>query len=336
MSDDWLYKPFKNINESSIAIYLSQTLIGLDINLRCKIINKYFHTEYSQIDLKNFLSRAETFTSKYPIGFIQSIGSIDKFIRSVCEDVGWIIVEPLMKCCVSCSSIFIDCQKKYYSAQLYYYAQISTKCSVVSFECSFCKTIHYPSYYITNANERFFYENACIERLISFTNETVFETLIFRSLTYDIVFKHASFSNFSNAYNALHDHLKEDNCDRCTLIEKRLTESWFYFNLLIFIKEYFGSLANFKAPYVKDIDFEIDKFQGLFIKNFHSKWLNHTNCGHQNCSVALNIDGNHKVTRLTCLHIDKKIFDQLACKHHTLFKNLIDKAYLKFDTLNFF
>ena len=119
----------------------------------------------------------------------------------------------------------------------------------------------------------------------------MFETLLLKSLTIDIVYKHASFSNFSNAYNSLYENEKKFDQDRSTLIDKRLCECWLYYNLLIFIKEHNGTLSTFNAPYIQDLDEEIKKNHRSFFTHFTKKWMNHKkDCKHPKCSIALNID----------------------------------------------
>ena len=139
---------------------------------------------------------------------------------------------------------------------------------------------------------------------IALSDETVFEMLLLKSLTLDIMYKHASYSNFSNALNALFCNEKEEN-NRNILQHRRLCEAWLYYNLLVFIKEYFGNLLDFNAPYIQDLDMEIRRLNKDFYFHFMNKWMNHIDkkiCKHPKCSIALYIDGDHKITRLTCLH----------------------------------
>ena len=195
-------------------------------------------------------------------------------------------------------------KKTSYSAKIYYFAKQSENCTIVSYMCNFCKIYFYSSYYIESNGIRKFYENSINEKYIAFTNETVFEILLFKSLTMDIIYKHSSYSGFANAHNALFDNQNDDENDRNILIYKRLGECWLYYNLLIFVKEYFGKLSDFKAPFIQDLDSTLTKQEKNFYGHFKKKWLSHSYlkiCEHPKCSSALNIDGNHKVTRLTCL-----------------------------------
>ena len=64
---------------------------------------------------------------------------------------------------------------------------------------------------------------------------------------------------------------KESNKERSPLVDKRLTESWFYFHLLLLHKEYFGTLSEFKAPLVQDLDESIIFNRNLFMENFHKQ-----------------------------------------------------------------
>jgi hypothetical protein len=126
-----------------------------------------------------------------------------------------------------------------------------------------------------------------------------------KGLTNDIIYKHASYSNFSNAYNALFNNKSVNNNERNCLQYKRLCEAWLYYNLLTFIKEENGILFDYNAPFIQDLDSELKRLKDSYYSLFKRKWMNHINgkqCKHPNCSVALNLDGDHKVTRLTCLY----------------------------------
>jgi hypothetical protein len=56
-------------------------------------------------------------------------------------------------------------------------------------------------------------------------------------------------------------------------------------------------------PTIENLDTTITQLIQFLLPTFTKKWSTHK-CKHPNCRVALNIDGNHKVTRLTCLFND--------------------------------
>ena len=103
--------------------------------------------------------------------------------------------------------------------------------------------------------------------------------------------------------NALFENEKKDENCRNVLKHRTLCEAWLYFNLLIFMKEFKGKLSEYNAPFLQDLDLELRRLNSDYYAHFKNKWMNHSkNCKHPKCSVALNIDGNHKFTRLTCLY----------------------------------
>ena len=312
---EFIYKPFQNINECSLAMYINKKYEALEEKIRFSLINSYFKTTYEDNEIRNFLGRVVVYKSKFPFDFVEKLDTIDicleKLIKPICNNSN-IFIKSSQTTCILCGKSLEHGKEKRYIAQLYYHGKCSTQCNQISIQCFACSTTYYLSYYTTKDGIRKFYENVIEQKFIAFTQESVFEVLLLKSLTSDIVFKHASFSGFTNSYNALFEHDKLSDDDRSKLIDKRLCESWFYYNLLKFRISYYKTLLNFEAPNVEDLDEEIVKHHDLFSSYFLKKWLNHK-CMHPKCSTALNIDGNHKVTRLTCLHVEKVFLAEINC-----------------------
>jgi len=306
-------RPFSSINDCCIAIYIKAKYSVSGNDEFCyRMINKFLKTHYDIQDFVNFFGRIQVYKDRLPVDFLTKVEEIDKRLEYIAGSEV-INIHPPFSNCLFCQN---QCEKiTSYSAKIYFFSKKPQNCSIVSNTCLSCKIIHFPSYYILNNGFRKFYEDSLSQKFISFSNETVFEILIFKSLTLDILYKHASYSNFSNAYNSLFENQNENSNDRNVLIYKRLSECWLYFHLLTFIKELNGKLSDFNAPLIQDLDTELRNHDKLYYSHFKSKWLNHVRfgiCKHDKCSFALNIDGNHKVTRLTCL------YDKFLKKSHEI------------------
>ncbi len=73
---------------------------------------------------------------------------------------------------------------------------------------------------------------------------------------------------------------------------------------MIYKSKYLDS-SLIKDPSIENLDLSIALIRKTFLKNFVQKWTTHV-CEIEKCKTALNLDGNHKVNRLTCL------FDRLC------------------------
>ena len=78
-----------------------------------------------------------------------------------------------------------------------------------------------------------------------------------------------------------------------------MSESWFFYHYLI-IKNNFTFFQSISDPIIEKMDNRISQLIPHLLPQFIKKWSSHT-CKHPKCKTALNIDGNNKVTRLTCL-----------------------------------
>ena len=143
--------------------------------------------------------------------------------------------------------------------------------------------------------------------------------------------KHASFKNYCASYNGLlHSDISKDIRSRAYLIDKRLCESWFYYNYLI-IKKANKEVANLfdYDPQMQNLDEALGKMRSVLFPCFVKKWSEHT-CGNPNCSMAINIDENHKLSRLTCIY-DNIYFDSLE-----IMSNIQQSSWNKFFKFNYF
>ena len=144
-----------------------------------------------------FFSRSKVFIEKFPTYLLHNSELLDTEIEKIAYlyDNATEVVKFNINQCILCKNPLGKLIKKKYLGQIYFHGKSSKQCYIISFKCSLCEIIHFPSYYITKLDVRKFYDNACDQKFISFTNESVFEVLLLKSLTTDIVFKHASFSN---------------------------------------------------------------------------------------------------------------------------------------------
>ena len=153
---------------------------------------------------------------------------LDELFQDVSNDSN-IFIKCLKLKCMSCHEMSLDkCNIKYYAGQLYSHGNKPQKCFIVGKECIKCRTLHLPSYFVSKGN-RTFYDDTLLNRYFAITQETVYEILLLRSLPKDILFKHNSFTAFTNSYNSLFDNTKQNKEDRTELVDKR---TWFYYHLL--------------------------------------------------------------------------------------------------------
>ena len=72
-------------------------------------------------------------------------------------------------------------------------------------QCKQCLSFHYISYSINSAtNVKRYYENSMVFEYFQSTNETLIHKSVLEILLADIIFKHSSFSAFSDAYNYIY------------------------------------------------------------------------------------------------------------------------------------
>ena len=317
---DSLYKPFESIDDSSIALYINDKFCHIEEKKRYELINRYFRTGYGTDELKKFFGRAFVYSTKFPFNFIKNHDLINIKLDEIIQELSGqsnIFIKSSQTSCSTCCQSLDKGNQIYYTAQLYSHGIKPTKCYIVGYECLICKTLHLPSYYISKIGFKTFYEESLSSRYFSITTESVFEVLLIRSLTSDILFKQSSFSAFTNSYNSLFDNVKQNKDDRTELVDKRICEIWFYYNLIQFRKDMYGKLSDFKGPTVENLDDVIREHHVHFHSFFTNKWMSHK-CNHPKCCVALNIDGDHKINRLTCLHYDEVLLPEINSNYLTI------------------
>ena len=309
-----LFVPFDNMDDCCVAILIKKKFEYLGCHRYYQMIRQYFNISSKDIEFDSFFSRVFSLSFLFPSEYINCFKIIEeKIIKVNNNDKIPINFYTSEFQCYSCKNKFEDdVIKVNYAAQAYMYSKSSEACVISSIECTKCGAIHYPSYVILKNKKRFYYENFLEHDYVAFSDETMIEALLLKSVTTDLVFKHSSFFGFCGAYNSLFKHYESD-LERSMLIDKRLTEYWFYYNLIIFEKETHHHLRDFEGNFIQDLDSAIERIKTNLFNYFVKKWSSHQNlCKHPQCSIAINIDGNHKVNRLTCMF--DQAFDQKELK----------------------
>ena len=205
---------------------------------------------------------------------------------------------------------------------------------IISKCCCVCKNQHLLSFSRKKTSSSISYkisERILENEFICFSDETVFEVSLLKRFTSSLLFNHASFSGFVESLNYLYNtkQVYNDNKSRNVLIESRLTEHWFYYRYIMFYLEINKNFSNFKFFLIKDLDLNLLKIKPELSPYFIKKWngikihfnlyyistfidYNHLigishleECIDVNCSVALCVDGLHKVNRMKCVFENK-------------------------------
>ena len=174
--------------------------------------------------------------------------------------------------------------------------------------CTNCGAEHFISYGLSRCKfKKYFYNGSTENQFISFTKETIFEINLLSNYTSHLLFCHATFMGYCNAFNWYHkskeSYISKES--RKILNPKRLAEGWMYLQILLLEIERCGSLTNFNGIDVCEINDYLSNIRRTLLPYFIEKWssFSHKNaCINKKCSIALNIDGLHKINRLKCIY----------------------------------
>ena len=195
-----LLKPFTSMSQACTALYVQFNYKNYDITFQTRILANYFKIENLEAkDLSFFYKRAKVFDTIFPLQFIESLNKIHSELDLMANNCIQSFKAERTNC-YCCESLLNERDKKVYPAQLYTFSKPSEPCEIVAISCNNCSAQHFPSYVQLNQNTRRFYGDCTDKRYISFTCETVYEILLLRSMTLDLVHKHATFDNFTRAY----------------------------------------------------------------------------------------------------------------------------------------
>ncbi len=194
---------------------MSDCCVAIDIitryeteELSTKVIEKYFNKTFERIVIRKFSERVKCFPEMFPVHYIQNYSKILKCINESGSDFRQIIKSDLPKTCLICHKTLTS-KLIYTDAHLYMHGSPSLSCRIPNIKCKNCNCKFYLSFYIKGCNsERIFYDGILNQKYICFSYETVFEILLLKSLTKDIIYKHCSFKNYCSSYNALFEHEK--------------------------------------------------------------------------------------------------------------------------------
>lgn len=317
-------KPFKSIKMVYEAILVYSKLIHIKDSqpeLIAKCINLCLNLELSVDDVKRWIHKIESHKDLYPVQTIMEssiiLESVNNFLKQNNIPNSEFITKQAF--CMECHKSFGERNTKISYQAIIYFNTFYTQTTINSFiKCKICCTETGYWYYISKDKTRKFVKNFLAYEFISFTNKTIFEKKLFDTLSADIYFKHSSFQGFSGTYNSI---LVQSINKRDYLQEKRLVESWFYLNYLLFCQE-IGQVDKFDAPFIENIDDALSKIRTKLFPHFVSKWTGaaHKNaCKHKHCSKAIVFDGNWKTARMKCadsqLHIKSDELDliQIGC-----------------------
>jgi len=102
--------------------------------------------------------------------------------------------------------------------------------------CPSCQKFHFISYaFDDKSKKKHIFRDAYKKKYIQYSNETNFETGVFKNLIASILFNHASFRGFAQAYNYRHANI---DFTRTKLNAKRLTDVFYTYELNKYYSEF--------------------------------------------------------------------------------------------------
>jgi hypothetical protein len=299
-----IYYPFKEVNQFYTAAYVYSRFKYLnDKNEIITLIEKIAKQKLSTEDFVFFTNKIDLNLQKiYPSDFFKNVIYIDREIANSTSNnnIYYSSFKISFDKCYSCKSQLSNENIQTFEAVVYFASSSTQRCNNINYVCKKCKAQHFFSYWINNRNQKFFYDDSHSRDFVSFSTRTIFEVTLLNTLTSDLMFKHTSFSAFSNSHNC---NFENQNIERGALCYKRLTESWFYFHLLKYIKE-FNNMNDFEVPDINQLDKSLETIRSSLSVNFTKKWSNGHYCKSKDCSKILNVDGIWKLNRLKCLFED--------------------------------
>lgn len=197
-------KPFKSMDEACIALIIKSKYENLE--LCSTIISKYLNETHSEQNLKLFFGRVAHFKNLFPLKLINNLETTLMDIESCCEEAKTMILKTEKSKCFICDAdlqLAIEIQQQ---AHVYFYSKPSRPCLNKGLKCRNCSTQYWYSYVVGKNGEKRFYEDACNQTFITFSNYTVFELNIFKSFDMDVIYIHSSSKKYCAAYNSLFNH----------------------------------------------------------------------------------------------------------------------------------
>jgi len=303
-----LIDPFDTIDQLLQAMHICNKLkhyANSELNIIQECLQYVSQITITDEQLKNFIDKIEFNQSLFPTLFVQSIQNNEKNLNNYCNSKCYATREFKTNRSI-CSSCFCPLNDKsiiktYKRAVVYYLSSPPEYTFNTSLTCSNCKTEHFSSYYINSNRQKYFYPDSIKVEFISFTHQTIFERKIFELYTAELHNKQCSFKSYCDTYNTI---FASQYIKRNFLGRETFTESWFYFNLLLYQNE-FHVINEFAAPQLDQLDTAISHIRADLFETFVKKWsgdFHCSQCNHNHCSTIINIDGIWKITRCKCGH----------------------------------
>ena len=303
---DWIF-PFSNLSDFFKSLLVISKFKTANL-MSCRKIELIISEKISQTSLKHFISRVTSFPHMYDLNFWKHLPTLESQINDLLESNNENVCEFLceLRNCIFCNDKLNSEADIYYNGRVYFYGKPSQSCYIGLKKCKHCRTEHYLSYADVPNKGRIFYKNIIESKFISFTNQTVFEKLFICSIKIDFFFKHSSFLNICQHHNQLFNVNNENY--RNNLNEKRLAETWYQFNLIMFDIEYdLNPDDQIYGKQIQYLDESIYSRRKYFLPFFIKKWTStahSSSCKNVNCSHSVNVDGNWKCFRLKCAYED--------------------------------
>lgn len=245
------------------------------------------------------MGHCELYKEFYPVEFLRQLQALDSKIEEgfkLANEEQDIIVTQMVRC-LFCNQDLTNQNIRYHSASLISHNSKIKSCKILIRSCV-CGALNYPCYAV-KGKERKLSPMIFSQKYIALTEETVMERTVLDSMLNDAVFKHSSFMGFAQAHDAMWSNV---DIRRDILCNKRLNETWFYFNLIKIHHEINGDLNGFSFGKMEELDSMLAKLRPKLFHHFVSKWSDHQVDHSQHCSKALVFDGNQKVRRMVCCY----------------------------------
>jgi hypothetical protein len=264
--------PFQSFDDFLSAEYVISNFSDKSRFAVLELIRVLMKHNYSETDLDKFVLKRLYFDKPGSSQFFRNIKKLDEF----CSD--FLLKKHLfpsfktnLTCCLFCNATLAKFREV--QAFMYLFSEFSRPCVHVVMKCENCNAQHYISYAENTKKERKFYADCLQSTIIAFSCFTVFETVIFKALDFDILYKNSSFDAFCNSFNSLFKVEQEKySFKRDQLQVKRLTESWFYFKALNWFDEV-KLLTQFNQfPPIESLDQFLLEIKSHVFEHFVKKW----------------------------------------------------------------
>jgi len=300
--DSLLYN-FANYSELMSCLYILIKCKDHELRQIRKVIRHALGKDFEEEFLQMFMSHCEAYKDFYPLEFLRNLQVLDRKIEEgfkvANEELD--IIAPQITRCLFCKQDLQHEQVRYHRATLVSHNSKIKSCKILIRKCV-CGALNYPCYAVKDQDRKISL-TILSQKYIALTEETVMEKTVLDSMLNDFVFKHSSFMGFAQAHDAMWSN---DEIRRDILVDKRLIETWYYFNLIKIYNEINGDLNGFSFRKMEDLDVMLAELRPKLFPHFVTKWSSHQNDHHQNCSKALVFDGNQKVKRMVCFY--KEVF----------------------------